>query len=54
MPVRRFTSFRAAAGECADSRVRLEWHFRYATDAGLALGRTVARYVAEHSLGALK
>ncbi|MGH7427118.1 MAG: vanadium-dependent haloperoxidase [Candidatus Methylomirabilaceae bacterium] len=54
MPGRRFASFRAAAGECADSRVRLGWHFRYATDAGLTLGRAVARYVAERYLRALK
>jgi hypothetical protein len=50
MPTRAFTSFRAAAAECADSRVRLGWHFRFATDAGLALGRNVARYTLEHSL----
>jgi hypothetical protein len=42
MPTRRFTSFAAAAEECADSRVRLGWHFRYSTDAGRALGRKVA------------
>ena len=50
MPSRRFPSFRAAAAECADSRVLLGWHFRYATDAGLALGRSVARHVVEHYL----
>jgi hypothetical protein len=42
MPTRSFRSFSAAAAECADSRVRLGWHFRYATDAGVALGRAVA------------
>jgi hypothetical protein len=42
MPSRAFASFGAAAAECADSRVRLGWHFRYATDQGLALGRAVA------------
>ena len=47
MKSRRFPSFRAAAAECADSRVRLGWHFRYATDAGLTLGRAVA----EHGIG---
>ena len=47
---RRFDSFRAAAVECADSRVRLGWHFRYATDAGLVLGRQIARYTNDHSL----
>jgi hypothetical protein len=50
MPTRVFASFRAAAAECADSRIRLGWHFRYATDAGLTLGRDVARYTVERSL----
>ncbi len=50
MPTRTFASFHAAAAECADSRVRLGWHFRYATDAGLALGRRIARYSLSHSL----
>ncbi len=45
MPSRRFESFRAAAEECADSRVRLGWHFRYSTDAGLRLGVDVANHV---------
>jgi hypothetical protein len=45
MPTRSFGSFEAAARECADSRVRLGWHFRYATDAGLALGKDIARLV---------
>jgi hypothetical protein len=50
MPTRTFGSFRAAAAECADSRVRLGWHFRYATDAGLELGQRVADYALTHSL----
>ncbi|HVQ16211.1 MAG TPA: vanadium-dependent haloperoxidase, partial [Vicinamibacterales bacterium] len=50
MPTRTFASFQAAASECADSRVRLGFHFRYSTDAGLALGRQVARYTLNHSL----
>ena len=50
MATRRFDSFRAAAVECADSRVRLGWHFRYATDAGLVLGRQIARNAHNHSL----
>jgi hypothetical protein len=50
MATRSFDSFRAAADECADSRVRLGWHFRYATDAGLTLGRRVARYTLSHAL----
>jgi hypothetical protein len=50
MPTRSFVSFRSAAEECADSRVRLGWHFRYATRGGLDLGRRVAGYVATHHL----
>ena len=50
MPTRTFESFRAAAAECADSRVRLGWHFRYATDTGLELGRRIARYTLNQSL----
>jgi hypothetical protein len=50
MPTRAFASFDAAAQECADSRVRLGWHFRYATDAGLDLGRRIAGVVLRHSL----
>ena len=51
MPTRTFASFRAAAAECADSRVRLGWHFRYATDAGLVLGRDIARHTVRQTLG---
>ncbi len=50
MPTRTFTSFTAAARECADSRVRIGFHFRYATDAGAELGRALGQYVAEHHL----
>lgn len=50
MPTRAFTDFRAAAAECADSRVQLGWHFRYATDAGNRLGRGVARYIVVNHL----
>ena len=50
MPARTFDSFRAAAAECADSRVRLGFHFRYSTDAGSVLGQQVARHVLRHSL----
>lgn len=45
MPTRSFRRFSAAGAECADSRVRLGWHFRYATDAGLRLGRKIAGHV---------
>jgi hypothetical protein len=50
MPTRSFASFDVAAQECADSRVRLGWHFRYATDGGLDLGRSIASFVLRHSL----
>jgi hypothetical protein len=53
MPTRTFASFDAAAAECADSRVKLGWHFRYATDAGLTLGRQIAHYTLSRSLRAL-
>lgn len=50
MPTRTFGSFTAAANECADSRVRIGFHFRYATHEGLKLGRSLAQYLAEHHL----
>jgi hypothetical protein len=50
MPTRTFGSFSAAAAECADSRVRLGWHFRYSANAGLTLGRTVAGWIADNYL----
>jgi hypothetical protein len=40
-PARRFASFSDAARENADSRVMAGLHFRFATDAGLQLGRQV-------------
>lgn len=45
MPTRSFPGFRAAAAECADSRIQLGWHYRYAIDAGAEAGRRIARYV---------
>ena len=50
MPTRRFRSFRAAAEECADSRVQLGWHFRYAIRAGRQAGRSVAEHVLRTTL----
>jgi hypothetical protein len=47
MPTRSFTSFRQAANECADSRVRLGWHFRYSVNEGMALGSRIASHVLE-------
>jgi hypothetical protein len=54
MPTRAFKNFRAAAAECADSRVRLGWHFRYSTDAGLVLGRRIANHTINHTLQNLR
>jgi hypothetical protein len=50
MPTRSFRSFSEAAAECADSRVRLGWHFRYGADAGVALGRAVADWLYKNHL----
>jgi hypothetical protein len=50
MPTRSFRSFSAAAAECADSRVRVGFHFRYATDRGLIQGRAVAGWLEENYL----
>jgi hypothetical protein len=51
MARRTFDSFQAAAAECADSRVRLGFHFRYSIDAGTELGQQIARHVLGHALG---
>jgi hypothetical protein len=50
MPTRSFPSFSAAADECADSRVRLGWHFRSSVNQGLSLGRAVASWLDENYL----
>jgi hypothetical protein len=47
---RRFTSFRQAAEENADSRVRAGLHFRFSCDAGQELGRQVGVFTLEHHL----
>ncbi len=44
-PTREFASFAQAARECAYSRIYLGIHFRYDSDAGLALGRQVGEQV---------
>ncbi len=49
-PVRSFRSFTEAARENADSRVKAGLHFRFATDAGLELGRRIGQYATRHSL----
>ena len=43
-PVRNFRSFSEAARENAESRVRAGIHFRFAIEAGLALGQDIGRY----------
>jgi hypothetical protein len=49
-PVRSFRSFSEAARENADSRVKAGLHFRFATDAGLELGRRIGQHVNGHAL----
>jgi hypothetical protein len=49
-PERSFISLRAAAAEAADSRVLCGIHFRFATDAGLAQGRALAKSILERQL----
>ncbi len=44
-PVRSFRSFSAAARENAESRIMAGIHFRFATQAGLALGQDIGRYM---------
>jgi hypothetical protein len=43
-PARSFRSFSEAARENAESRVRAGIHFRFAIEAGLALGHDIGRY----------
>lgn len=50
MPTRSFNNFKEAARECADSRIQLGWHFRYAADEGLVLGRKVTGYILDTQL----
>lgn len=49
-PVRHFRSFSEAARENADSRVKAGLHFRFATQAGLELGRQIGQYTSRHLL----
>jgi hypothetical protein len=48
--VRSFSSFAQAAAENADSRVMAGIHFRFASDAGLALGKRVGKFTFENFL----
>jgi len=47
---RTFASVSQAARENADSRIFIGYHFRHATDVGIAQGRRVGAYVASHVL----
>lgn len=49
-PVRAFRSFSEAARENADSRVKAGLHFRFATDAGLELGRRIGQHANRYAL----
>jgi hypothetical protein len=49
-PVRSFRSFGDAARENADSRVKAGLHFRFATTAGLEMGRQIGHYVSRNAL----
>ena len=49
-PVRSFVSFTDAAYENADSRVKAGLHFRFATEAGLELGRRIGDYTIRNAL----
>ncbi len=51
-PTREFKSFSEAARENADSRVKAGIHFRFATEAGLKLGRDVGRHAVQTLLAA--
>lgn len=47
---RTFESFRQAAAENADSRVMAGLHFRFSTEAGLALGRKIGQWTVADEL----
>jgi PAP2 superfamily len=49
-PVRSFRGFSDAARENADSRIKAGLHFRFATDAGLELGRRIGQHANRHAL----
>ena len=47
---RCYKRFSEAAGENADSRVLIGYHFRFATKAGMKLGRRIGTYAFRHNL----
>jgi hypothetical protein len=53
-PVRSFGSFSEAALENADSRVKAGLHFRFATEAGLKLGKQIGQHINRNALQRLR
>jgi hypothetical protein len=51
---RCWTSFTRAALENAESRVMVGFHFRFATEAGMEVGRKIGAFAIGHSLRALR
>jgi hypothetical protein len=51
---RCYARFSDAAEENADSRVFIGYHFRFATEAGLRLGRQIGNFAVRHSLRPLR
>jgi hypothetical protein len=51
---RSFDGFSQAARECGESRIVIGFHFRFAIDAGLALGEHDGAYIAAHHLRPLR
>jgi hypothetical protein len=49
-PVRSYRSFSEAALENADSRVKAGLHFRFATVAGLEMGKKIGAHINRHAL----
>jgi hypothetical protein len=47
---RSFGSFREAARECGESRIMIGFHFRFAVEAGLSMGRQTASYIVSNVL----
>ncbi|NJK95901.1 MAG: hypothetical protein HC905_14200 [Bacteroidales bacterium] len=51
---RSFTSFKQAADENADSRVRAGIHFRFACEAGQEMGDKIGKWIVQNQLKPLK
>jgi hypothetical protein len=48
--LRSFKSFTSALDEVKNARIVAGLHFRFSTDAGQALGASVAEYVLDHAV----